>query len=155
MLKPAFLLLLMAGFCSAAEPAPKFFAKSVDGEKFTNDSVKGKTVLVQFWQTTCTYCRGEQPVIDSLTREYADKGLVVLAVDVGEPKKRVKQYLEQSPRACKIVLMEDTNLAAMFAAKAFPLYVLIDPQGNFAGTQKGAAGEQALRRFLQKAGLDE
>ncbi len=36
--------------------------------------------------------------------------------------------------------MEDTNLAAMYAATVYPIYVVIDRQGNIAGTQRGAAG---------------
>ena len=50
--------------------------------------------------------------------------------------------------------MEDTNLAALYAARSYPLYVLIDRDGNVVGRQKGAAGEAALRRLLNKAGLD-
>jgi thiol-disulfide isomerase/thioredoxin len=136
------------------ERAPKFTATTLDGEKFTNDSLKGKVVLVQFWATWCKYCRRDQPALDVLVHEFADKGLVVLAVNVGETKKKVKQYLQDSPRACKIVLTENTNLAAMFAAKSYPLYVLIDKDGNIAETQNGAGGEEALRRMLRKAGLE-
>jgi hypothetical protein len=66
----------------------------------------------------------------------------------------VKQYLAESPRACRIVLLEDTNLAALYAARTYPLYVLIDREGNVAGRQTGAAGEDSLRRLLRKAGLD-
>jgi len=58
------------------------------------------------------------------------------------------------PRAVPIVLMENTNLAAMFAAKSYPLYVLIDAQGKIAGEQRGAAGEEALRELLKKVGLE-
>jgi len=136
------------------EPAPRFTAKTLDGEKFSNESLKGKVVLVQFWATWCQYCRRDQPSVDAIIGDYADKGLVVLAVNVGEPKRKVKQYLAESPRACRIVLMEDTNLAALYAAKSYPLYVLIDREGNIAGRQNGAAGEAALRRLLGKAGLD-
>jgi len=50
--------------------------------------------------------------------------------------------------------MEDTNLVALYAARSYPLYVLIDRDGNVAGRQNGAAGEDALRRLLRKAGLD-
>ncbi len=50
--------------------------------------------------------------------------------------------------------MEDTNLAAMYAATAYPIYVVIDRDGNIAGTQRGAGGEEALRRLLGRAGLD-
>lgn len=136
------------------EAAPKFHAKSMDGEKYTNESLKGKVVLLQFWATWCTYCRGEQPIVDDITKEFADRGLVVLAVDVMESRKKVAKYLAESPRACKIVLTEDTNLAAMFEAKSYPLYVLIDREGNIAGRQSGAAGEAALRQLLRKAGLE-
>ena len=75
-------------------------------------------------------------------------------MDVSESKKKVKNYLTDSPRACKIVLTEDTNLAAMFAAKSYPLYVLIDREGNIVGTQNGAGGDAALRRLLKKVELE-
>lgn len=137
-----------------AETAPNFHAKSMDGENFTNESVKGKVVLIQFWATWCKFCRGEQPVVDELSREFADRGLVVLAVDFMEPKKTVKKYLAEMPRSCKVVLSDDTNLAAMYPSRSFPLYVLIDRDGNVAGTQKGAGGERSLRYLLKKAGLE-
>ena len=50
--------------------------------------------------------------------------------------------------------MEDINLAALYAARSYPVYVLIDREGNVAGKQSGAAGEDALRRLLRKAGLE-
>ena len=135
------------------EPAPRFTAKTLDGEKFNNESVKGKVVLLEFWATWCPYCRREQPIVDDLTSEFKDKGLIVLAIDVGESKKKVKKYLEDNPTQCRTVLTEDTNLAAMFAASSYPIYVLIDRDGNVAGMQRGAAGEGALRNLLRKAGL--
>jgi thiol-disulfide isomerase/thioredoxin len=137
-----------------AESAPSFHAKSLDGENYSNESLKGKVVLLQFWATWCKYCRGEQPVVDELTEEFADRGLVVLAVDFMEPKKTVKKYLAELPRKCKIVLTEDTNLAALYPSHSFPLYVLIDRDGNVAGTQKGAGGANSLRRLLRKGGLE-
>ncbi len=136
------------------EPAPKFRAKTLDGEVFSNQSLQGKVVLLQFWTTWCPYCRKDQEAVDALVRDFTGSGLVVLAVNVGESKRKVKQYLDQSPRACKIVLTADTNLAALYAATSYPRYVLIDRDGNIAGQQDGAAGEAALRHLLAKAGLE-
>lgn len=136
------------------ERAPRFRAKTLDGETFTNESVKGKVVLLQFWTTWCKFCRSEQDLVDQIHKEFSDKGLLVLAVDVAESRKKVKKYLEENPRAVRIVLTEDTNLAAMYAATSYPIYVVIDRQGNIAGTQRGAGGERALRRLLARAGLE-
>jgi thiol-disulfide isomerase/thioredoxin len=136
------------------EAAPRFHARTMDGEQFNNESLKGKVVLLQFWTTWCPYCRKEQAAVETLVHDFGARGLVVLAVNVGESKKKVKLYLADSPRTCKIVLTDDTNLAALYEAKSFPLYVLIDRDGNIAGQQDGAGGEGALRELLSKAGLD-
>src|SRR5271169_4040129 len=64
------------------EPAPRFHAKTLAGEQFTNDSTKGKVVLFQFWTTWCPYCKGEEGLVNDLTTEFSDKGLIVIAVDV-------------------------------------------------------------------------
>jgi len=135
------------------QPAPRFRAKTTTGESFNNESVKGKVVLLEFWTTWCTYCHQEEGLVEQVNREFSDKGLIVLAIDVAESKKTVKKYLDQHPRQCRIVLTEDTNLAAMYQANSYPIYVVIDRDGNISAEQRGAAGERALRRLLATAGL--
>jgi thiol-disulfide isomerase/thioredoxin len=136
------------------EPAPRFHAKTLEGEQFTNDSVKGKVVLLQFWTTWCHYCKSEESLVNDLTTEFAGKGLVVIAVDVAESKKVVQQYLKDHPRKCRIVMTADTNLAAMYAVNRYPIYVVLDRDGKIVDTQHGAGGERSLRRLLSRAGLE-
>ena len=57
--------------------------------------LKGKVVLLEFWTTWCPYCKDEEALVDSIDHEFAGKGLLVLAIDVGESKKKVKQYLAE------------------------------------------------------------
>ncbi len=135
------------------QTAPRFKGKTLTGESFDNHSLMGKVVLIEFWATWCPYCRDDAGPLDDLAAEF-EKDLIVLAVDFAESKKKVKAFLERNPRKAKIVLMEDTNLAAVFEAKAFPQYVLINREGRVATEQKGAGGEAALRRMLRKAGLE-
>jgi len=137
------------------EPPLHFAAKTIDGEKYSSDSLKGKVVLIEFWATWCQYCKRDEPGVESMVKDFEAKGLVVLAVDMGEPRRKVKRYLDENPRSSKVVLAEDTTLAAICEAKTYPLYVLLDREGNVAGRQHGAAGEGALRRLLGKAGLEE
>jgi thiol-disulfide isomerase/thioredoxin len=151
--------LLLSALCvlaapNAKEPAPRFNATTTTGEKFTNASIKGKVVLLEFWTTWCGFCADEAAFVDKIGRELADKGLILLAINVGESKKTVKKYLEQHPRNCKLVMMEDTNLAAMYQANVYPIYVVIDRDGFVAGTQRGAGGEEALRRLIARAGIE-
>lgn len=136
------------------QPMPHFVVKTLDGERITNDSVKGKVLLIEFWATWCPPCKSDQPVVEGLLKEFGKDGLIVLAVNMGEPRRKVKKYLEQSPRIAKIALAQDTTLAAICDANAYPLYVLVNRDGEIAGVQRGAGGERALRHLLAKAGLE-
>lgn len=136
------------------ESAPAFQGKTLDGETFNNASLKGKVVLLQFWATWCGYCRRDQPAMDEIVSEYADRGVKVLAVSVGESRKTVERYLARSPRACKIVLTEHTNLASRFETQGFPMYVVIDREGRIAAQQTGAGGSRQLRALLARAGIE-
>ncbi len=137
-----------------SQPAPRFRAKTTTGAQYNNASIKGKIVLFEFWTTWCKYCEEEASMVDDVAKEFSGKGLVVLAVDVLEPKKNVQKYLIEHPRAVPIVLTEDTNLAAMYNAQSYPIYAVIDRDGNIAGEQRGAAGERALRNLLHRAGIE-
>jgi thiol-disulfide isomerase/thioredoxin len=150
--------LIFGALCAYAVPqtkerAPRFNAKTMDGEKLTNETVKGRVVLLEFWTTWCPYCLTEAPFVDKINHEYGDKGLLVLTINVGESKKTVKKYLDQHPRKTRIILTDDTNLAAMYEAVEYPIYVVIDKDGNIAATQHGAAGEEALRDLLATGGI--
>jgi thiol-disulfide isomerase/thioredoxin len=151
-------MLILATSSSAADetsqPAPRFHAKTTSGDQYNNASIKGKIVLFEFWTTWCKYCEEEAAMVDDVAKEFSSKGLIVLAVDVLEPKKKVQKYLIEHPRAVPIVLTEDTNLAAMYNAQSYPIYVLIDRDGNIAAEQRGAAGERALRNLLRRAGIE-
>lgn len=152
-------ILLMVPLCTFAgdetgQPAPRFRAKTTAGQQFNNESVKGKVVLFEFWTTWCKYCEGEATLVDDIAKEFSGKGLIVLAVDVLEPDQTVKKYLVDHPRSVPIVLTKDTNLAAMYNAQSYPIYVVIDRDGNIAGEQRGAEGDRGLRRMLRRAGLE-
>lgn len=136
------------------DPAPRFRAKTMTGEQFNNESVKGKVVLFEFWTTWCKYCEEEATLVDDVAKEFKDKNLIVLAVDVLEPDQRVKKYLADHPRSVPIVLTKDTNLAAMYNAQVYPIYVVVDREGKIAAEQHGAAGERALLNMLRRAGLE-
>jgi thiol-disulfide isomerase/thioredoxin len=151
----AFILVALVSYAGdeIGQPAPRFRARTTSGEQFNNESTKGKVVLFEFWTTWCRYCEQEAEMVDDIAKEFSGKGLIVLAVDVLEPDQRVKKYLAEHPRSVPIVLTKDTNLAAMYNAQVYPIYVVVDRDGNIAGEQHGA-GERGLRAMLKRVGLE-
>ncbi|MFZ3210169.1 MAG: TlpA disulfide reductase family protein [Terriglobales bacterium] len=138
----------------AKPPGLQFEATTIDGDEITNESLKGKTILVQFWTTWCPHCRNDQAAVDRIARSFDSEEVAVLAVDVEESKKKVDQYLKASPRSCPIILSADTTLMSLFANRTFPTYVLIDRDGHIAGTRHGEIGEEGMRKLLSHAGVE-
>lgn len=135
------------------EPMPKFQAKSLDGQVYTRESLKGKVVLVQHWATWCGYCRKDEPAVEQVIKDHAKDGLVVLAINAAESKAKVTTYLLEHPRTAKVVLTPDTNLAALFEGAGLPAYILIDRESNIAAMQPGSGGLMALRGMLKEVDL--
>lgn len=140
--------------CAAnGQQVPSFSARTLDGETFTNRSVRGQVTLLQFWATWCSYCRRDQAAVDRIERMYSGEGLLVLAIDTGESEATVRNYLRSNPRSCRIALDEDKSMSARFGPHGVPYYVLLDEAGNIIGTQNGSGGEESLQSLLRRAGL--
>ncbi len=133
--------------------APQFTAKTLDGQTFTSSSLRGNVVLLQFWTTWCPVCHQDQAAVDNVQAAFAGDGLVVIAIDDGEPEALVRRYLQASPRSVPVVASDGRSLAASFGVHSYPHYVVIDRNGNVVASRGGGGGEPYLRYLLSRAGL--
>ncbi len=135
-------------------PAEDFRLRTLDGAEVTLESLRGKAVLVNLWATWCGPCREEMPVIEKLHRELSGKGLVVLAVDVGETAEEVQAYIEDHGYTFQVLLDEEGAVASQFNAAGIPTTVIIDQQGNVAHHFVGARSERMFREALKDVGVE-
>ena len=79
--------------------APDFKVMTLDSvpKQKTLADYRGQVVLINIWATWCGPCRVEMPSIEQLNREYAPKGLKVLAISVDDPgtDQQVKDFVKQ------------------------------------------------------------
>jgi len=58
---------------------PLFSWTDTRGNGFSNTQLKGKTVVLNFWHTSCVPCVAEMPLLNSLVKRYAGKDVVFIA----------------------------------------------------------------------------
>ena len=94
------------------EPTPNVAVHTADGVTVRLADYKGKVVLIDFWASWCPPCKTSFPALDAIYREYREKGLEVLAVNVDERRHDADTFLDAHPHR---------------------LTVLYDPKGVVAG----------------------
>lgn len=72
-------------------PVPSFSLRTVDGRSLSDDALRGRVVLLDFWASWCEPCHAASPVMQALHERWGDRGLAVVGVhcmdvdDAGEP----------------------------------------------------------------------
>ena len=127
-------LLLVAG-CSApsvarvGEPAPDFRLENLDGQSISLSDFRGKPILLNFWATWCPPCVSEMPYIQQVYEEWSGKGLVVLAVNIGESSPKVKGFLQAHDLSLPVLLDTKENTAEKYNITGIPASFFIDSDG--------------------------
>jgi peroxiredoxin len=75
--------------------------------------------------------------IESLHRELGERGLAILAINLGEPRARVAPWLQQRGLTFPVLLDEQAAAVAAFRVRLTPTVVLLDRQGQLWGRTAG------------------
>jgi len=122
--------------------APSLKLPDLDGKAHDLAALRGKVVVVNFWATWCPPCRREMPSLERLRQRLADKGLAVVAVDVGEDTDSVFSFTGQLEPAPGFPLLLDKDSAAMqgWRVKGLPTTFVVDAQGRV--THRAVGGRE-------------
>ncbi|HYG57970.1 MAG TPA: redoxin domain-containing protein [Symbiobacteriaceae bacterium] len=117
------LLLVPRGDASAnlvaGEAAPDFALQALDGTQVRLADLKGKPVVINFWASWCSPCRKEMPDFEVMYQQYREQGLVVLGINVGEPRVTVADFRQQV--GVTFPILTDVHEDAQSAYKILPL----------------------------------
>ena len=127
------------------KPAPEFTLNLLDGKKFTLAENRGQIVILDFWATWCGPCIQAMPQVDRVAREFADRGVKLVAVNLQESPKDIKAMLERNKLDIAVALDIDGVVADKYAATAIPQTVIIDKAGGVARLFVGGGNDFEAR----------
>jgi len=86
-MRPAVLAVLAVALAPAADPPrAELSLHDSSGKKVHLRDLRGKPVILNFWATWCVPCNAEMPMLVSLEREYAPRGVLFLAASLDTAK---------------------------------------------------------------------
>lgn len=143
---------LPAQALSRGSRAPEIGLRDTEGRPVRLSRLRGKVVLVDFWASWCGPCRQEMPFLERLHDEYADQGLVVVAVNIDNDESNMRRFLRRTPVSFRVVHDGRRRVADRYDPPSMPSSYLIDERGVVRYVHEGfrASDARAIERQVKR-----
>lgn len=135
----------------STKAAPRADFVTIQGEKLSTESLRGKVVLVNFWSTSCVTCVEEMPKIVQTYNKYRDRGFETVAVAMSyDPPNHVLAYTVSNKLPFKVSLDPVGNVARSFGdVDATPTTFVLDKRGRVVARYVGEPDFGKLDELLE------
>lgn len=110
--------------------APEIGLRDLEGNAVQLSALRGKVVLVDFWASWCGPCREEMPVLERFHRQFAERGLVIVGVNIDREEPNMRRFLDRTPVSFRNVHDGQHAVADRYAPPRMPTSYLIDKRGS-------------------------
>jgi len=134
----------------AQEPLPDFEARLLEGGAFRTRDLRGRTLVLDSWSTTCVPCVVELPELNRIVAELASDSIEFVAV-APEEEATVREFLSHRPFRYRQAVTDPDQGTVL--GQAFPRHVVVDGEGIVVFDQVGyeSGGLDAMRAAILKA----
>ena len=112
------------------QPAPDFTLERLDSGEVNLAAHRGENVVIlDFWASWCGPCREGMPILEEVSKEYADQGVVMYAVNVAESDEDARGFLESQGVDVNVVMDREGAVSNQYGVQSIPMTVIIGKDG--------------------------
>jgi len=134
---------------AAGDVAPDFLLLDLDGNPYQLEDFRGKGVLLNFWGTYCKPCKDEMPYLNKQYQHYKNEGVEILAVNVGETKIEIENFVKQHKLTFPIIVDHKAEVQTAYNILPLPTTVLIDSEGRIIKYHLGEMDEKTINEYME------
>lgn len=130
---------------------PPFSFKDLNGNLVTNESMKGKIIVIKCWYIHCTPCIREFPQVNKLTEEYKDRKDIVFISLAEDSAEQLKGFLIRKPLSYSVIPDMKEYMNEALQLNSFPTHFILNKEGqiskvlpNFESLETALAKESKL-----------
>jgi len=133
--------------------APDFSLDRLDRPgRLTLRSLRGKTVVLNFWASWCVPCKQEAPLLGAAAKRYRDAGVVVVGVDAQDFRSDARRFIRHYGLTYPVVRDSGGTTVGRYGVDGFPETWFVDAGGRLVGEHvKGPLAPKQLDRDIQAA----
>lgn len=135
-------LVFLTSAVDAAPPvkAPEFELVTLDGQRYSKDSLRGQPTLLVFWAPWCHFCQLELPLLAKFYRENKPDQLRILTIAFADTRANVEDYVKDNPETFVFPTAYDQEdqIAQKFGVSATPTFVVMNEHGDLTLAHFGA-----------------
>ena len=125
--------------------APPIQAQTLNGS-VDLAALRGTPVIVNFWATWCVPCRVEMPELEAYHQAHPNAR--VLAVNLGESRRLIVDWVTQFGLTFDVVLDADQSIARLYRLRGQPSTYVVAPDGVITSIFYGPTTRQSLESAL-------
>jgi thiol-disulfide isomerase/thioredoxin len=112
-------------------------------------SLKGKTVVMDFWATWCGPCRAQQPLIENVKKLFEDaKDVVFVAVDTDDDRSLAAPFVKE--QGWESAGYFEAGLAQRLTIGSIPTVLVLDPAGRISSRMTGFIPQRFEQMLTQR-----
>lgn len=130
---------------------PNFSFKDLNGNLISNESMKGKIIVIKCWYIHCTPCIREFPQVNRLTEEYTDRKDIVFISLAEDSPEQLKTFLARKPLSYSVIPDMKVYMNESLQLNSFPTHFILNKEGliskvlpNFESLEVALAKESKL-----------
>ena len=112
----------------AGDTAPDFTVTADNGRTVSISQFGGKLLILNFWASWCQPCVEETPSLSAFAEQYANKGVVVLAVSVDKDPQAYKKFVDRFHPS--FLTARDLKVHEDYGTFVYPESYVIDVSGR-------------------------
>ncbi|MCZ7574411.1 MAG: TlpA family protein disulfide reductase [Ardenticatenaceae bacterium] len=130
-------------------PAPDFsLTRFGTGETVRLSDLRGQVVVLNFWASWCPPCRQEAPTLERIWREYKDRGVVFVGIDIWDTDADAARFLQEFGITYPNGPDPNGEIAIEYGLTGIPETYFITRDGMIAQKAIGIVPEETFRRAL-------
>jgi peroxiredoxin/uncharacterized membrane protein YphA (DoxX/SURF4 family) len=143
----------LAAGTAVTQRAPSFQLKTINGEPFNSNQLRGKITLLAFWNISCPTCQMKMPMVQEVYDKIPTDKVAIVTIHGAGRETAIKNYVTAENFRFPVLYDAENKVGAAYNVLFVPTYYLLDKSGivlnNNLQFNSAAELEKILNAYLK------